>query len=35
VKKYHKGTGGYVVLADGSEIEVSAGYKDQLLKAFA
>ena len=35
VKKYHKGAGGYVILADGSEIEVSAGYKDQLLKAFS
>lgn len=33
IKSYSKGTGGYVTLQDGSEIEVSATYKDQLLKA--
>lgn len=32
VKSYSKGAGGYVTLQDGSEIEVSATYKDQLLK---
>lgn len=34
VKSYHKGAGGYVTLNDGSEVEVSAAYKDQLLTAF-
>lgn len=34
VKSYHKGSGGYVCLNDGSEIEVSPAYKDLLLKAF-
>lgn len=34
VKSYHKGTGGYVTLQDGSEVEVSAAYKEQLLEAF-
>ncbi len=32
VKSYSKGAGGYVTMQDGSEIEVSASYKDQLLK---
>ena len=32
IKSYSKGAGGYVTLADGSEIEVSSTYKDQLLK---
>ncbi len=33
VKSYSKSAGGFVTLQDGSEIEVSASYKDQLLKA--
>ncbi|MEI9810110.1 MAG: LytTR family DNA-binding domain-containing protein [Bacteroidota bacterium] len=33
IKSYSKGAGGFVTLQDGSEIEVSATYKDQLLKA--
>lgn len=32
VKSYSKGAGGYVTLHDGSEVEVSASYKEQLLK---
>ena len=32
VKSYSKSAGGFVVLLDGSEIEVSATYKEQLLK---
>lgn len=32
IKSYSKGAGGYVTLLDGSEIEVSASYKDQLMK---
>jgi two-component system LytT family response regulator len=32
IKSYSKGAGGFVTLQDGSEIEVSATYKDQLLK---
>lgn len=32
IKAYSKGAGGYLTLHDGSEIEVSATYKDQLLK---
>jgi two-component system, LytTR family, response regulator len=32
IKSYSKGAGGYVTLQDGSEIEVSATYKDHLLK---
>lgn len=31
IKSYSKGTGGYVTLQDGSEIEVSATYKERLL----
>jgi len=31
VKSYSKGAGGYLTLQDGSEIEVSASYKEQLL----
>lgn len=31
VRSYSKGSGGFVVLQDGSELEVSASYKDQLL----
>ncbi len=34
VKSYHKGSGGYVTLNDGSEIEVSAAYKDDFLAMF-
>lgn len=34
VKSYHKGSGGYVMLRDGTEVEVSAGYKDQFLSVF-
>lgn len=34
VKSYHKGTGGYVTLIDGSEIEISPSYKEEFLKAF-
>ena len=34
IKSYHKATGGYVILEDKSEIEVSPAYKDGLLKAF-
>jgi two-component system LytT family response regulator len=33
IKSYSKSAGGFVTLQDGSEIEVSATYKDQLLKA--
>ncbi len=32
IKSYSKSSGGYVTLQDGSEIEVSASYKEQLLK---
>jgi two-component system, LytTR family, response regulator len=32
IKSYSKGSGGYVTLQDGSEIEVSPSYKDLLLK---
>ena len=32
IKSYHKGKGGYVILADGSEIEVSSRRKDDFLK---
>jgi two-component system LytT family response regulator len=34
VKSYHKATGGYVLLEDGTEVEVSAGYKDAFLALF-
>lgn len=34
VKSYHKGAGGYVTLTDGSEIEISPGYKEEFLKVF-
>lgn len=34
VKSYHKGAGGYVVLNDETEVEVSAAYKEQFLAAF-
>jgi len=32
IVSYHKGSGGYVTLDDGSEVEVSATFKDSLLK---
>lgn len=32
IKSYSKAAGGYITLQDGSEIEVSATYKEQLLK---
>jgi two-component system LytT family response regulator len=32
IKSYSKSAGGYVTLQDGSEMEVSATYKEQLLK---
>jgi two-component system, LytTR family, response regulator len=31
VISYHKGSGGYVILEDGSEVEVSASYKEEFL----
>lgn len=34
VKSYHKSAGGYVLLKDGTEIEVSQAYKESLLTAF-
>jgi len=34
IKSYSKSAGGFVTLLDGSETEVSATYKEQLLKAF-
>ncbi len=34
VQSYHKGSGGYVMLNDGTEVEVSAAYKDDFLEAF-
>ena len=34
IKSYSKSAGGFVTLLDGSEIEVSATHKEQLLKAF-
>ena len=34
VVSYHKSLGGYVVLDDNTEIEVSAGYKDAFIKYF-
>jgi two-component system LytT family response regulator len=32
IKSYSKSAGGFVTLTDGSEVEVSASYKEQLLK---
>ncbi|HRQ50846.1 MAG TPA: LytTR family DNA-binding domain-containing protein, partial [Agriterribacter sp.] len=32
VKKYHRGKGGYLTMADNTEIEVSIRRKDELLK---
>lgn len=32
IRSYHKGAGGYVVMNDGSEVEISPGYKDVFLE---
>ncbi|MDQ3111145.1 MAG: LytTR family DNA-binding domain-containing protein [Bacteroidota bacterium] len=34
VKSYHKNSGGYVVLSDKSEVDISANYKEEFLKYF-
>jgi two-component system LytT family response regulator len=34
VKSYHKNSGGYVLLEDGNEIEISPAYKDVFLRMF-
>ena len=34
VKAYHKNSGGYVVLEDETEIEISSSYKDEFLRLF-
>lgn len=34
VKSYHKGLGGYVVLDDNSEIDISVNYKENFLQHF-
>ncbi len=34
VKSYHKNAGGYVILSDKSEIDISANYKEEFLKYF-
>lgn len=34
VKSYHKSSGGYVVLNDETEIEISPSYKDEFLQLF-
>ncbi|MBK5722070.1 response regulator transcription factor [Dysgonomonas sp. Marseille-P4677] len=34
VKSYHKNSGGYVTLEDGTEIEISSSYKEEFLKFF-
>ncbi|MCD7936911.1 MAG: LytTR family transcriptional regulator [Tannerellaceae bacterium] len=34
VISYHKGSGGYVVLDDGTEIEISSSYKEDFLALF-
>ena len=34
VKSYHKNSGGYVVLEDENEIEISSAYKEQFLELF-
>lgn len=34
VKAYHKSSGGYVVLYDGTEIEISPSYKNDFLQVF-
>ncbi|MCB0397508.1 MAG: response regulator transcription factor [Flavobacteriales bacterium] len=35
IKKYHKGQGGYVTLVDGTEVEVSARKKTELMQVLA
>lgn len=34
VKSYHKNSGGYLTLADGTEIEISLSYKNDFLRLF-
>ena len=34
IKSYHKSSGGYVVLNDNTEIEISPSYKDDFLQVF-
>lgn len=34
VKSYHKNSGGYVVLEDGNEIEISPSYKENFMQIF-
>lgn len=34
IKSYHKASGGYVVLDDETEIEISSGYKENFLQLF-
>ena len=34
IKSYHKSSGGYVVLSDNTEIEISPSYKDDFLRVF-
>ncbi|MCD7850551.1 MAG: LytTR family transcriptional regulator [Parabacteroides sp.] len=34
IKSYHKGSGGYVVLENGTEIEASPSYKENFLQLF-
>lgn len=34
IKSYHKSSGGYVVLSDNTEIEISPSYKDEFLQVF-
>ena len=34
VKSYHKNSGGYVTLEDGTEIEISSSYKEDFLRLF-
>jgi Response regulator of the LytR/AlgR family len=34
VKSYHKNSGGYVTLSDGTEIEISSSYKEGFLRLF-
>lgn len=34
IKSYHKNSGGYVILSDDTEIEISSSYKEDFLKLF-
>ncbi len=34
VKSYHKSLGGYIVLDDGTEVDISPNYKEEFLKYF-